>query len=518
MATDTDDPFAKKAWEWVDRDLTFLGQKSDSFLQIPPAPIAEAQSAIEAVDEGNSDPAEQLKQLDQPVEPKPEVSGYNEADDPLAIPAFLDRRKNPRPLLSSDIPVPKDTLVDVQYTDPFVEGTPQEVRAAIQPYLDNLKNVAQQIGRETVGKKLTSTVPLNLVGEVNPVYADGLGGTVKERAEGEYNPERNSIYLTVASVVDDLWKTGKVSLEATQSYLTTAIHEFDHAAYMNDYFGNERTDRVFVKSIKDMKKWLINNTEYGDIISKYDPEMSKEDRAEIIAYYKQNYIEKSSSKAASDFRRAFGIPKSPDSTGKKPFLEPQGGVKLWIQKSLDVFRRIYENLKAAISGLRNVNKEIDRFFTGDFARTADSAYLNSLQRQAQFLANATKRGQFMFAVKAATGGLKKVDDPIGDAIKKVKHQASLTPDDMGDFTNYIRDPDNTYGFGNLIWSRFSWFRSLGAEARYDLDAAQVLNLTDALDKAKTENLRAFGGLINWIQTITNEKGETVDKNGNPYLR
>ena len=113
-----------------------------------------------------------------------------------------------------------------------MEGTPQEVRAAIQPYLDNLKNVAQQIGRETVGKKLTSTVPLNLVGEVNPVYADGLGGTVKERAEGEYNPERNSIYLTVASVVDDLWKTGKVSLEATQSYLTTAIHEFDHAAYM----------------------------------------------------------------------------------------------------------------------------------------------------------------------------------------------------------------------------------------------------------------------------------------------
>ena len=111
--------------------------------------------------------------------------------------------------------------------------------------------------------------------------------------------------------------------------------------------------------------------------------------------------------------------------------------------------------------------------------------------------------------------MKKVDDPIGDAIKKVKHQASLTPEDMGDFTNYIRDPDNTYGFGNLIWSRFSWFRSLGAEARYDLDAAQVINLADALDKAKTENLRAFGGLINWIQTITNEKGETVDKNGNP---
>jgi len=487
-------------------------------VRIPPAPITEVTEAIKAVDAINSDPAEQLAEINKPIEPTisatPDGLPYNEADDPLAIPAFLDRRKNPR-LFSGDrkATYQPGELVNVEYTGTFLPDTPQEVKDAVQPFIDNLATIAREIGSRVVGKGIGRDVDLRLVGEVVPVTLNEDGTLKRDRAEGEYNPEHNAISLAVSSVVDRQIK-GETDLNKTQGFLTTAVHEFIHAADMRGFFG-DRNDNVFNKSVKDMQKWLEKNTEYGDLMKDLDPVNSRRDRAEVIAYYAQNYIEKSNSKAASAFRRSFGIPKSPDTTGKNAFMEPQGGMKLWMQKAIDTFRYILEAIKARLNNLREVNKTVDEFFSGAFAKQADAAYLNSLQRQAQALYDAKARGQSLFAMKGATGSLKKVDDPIGEAEKKVKQQASLTPEDMGDFRNYMKDPDNVYGYGNKVWTFFSWFRSLGAEARYDQDAAQVLNLTDAVEKAKTEYLRAFGPLIDWIQTITNEKGERVDKNGNP---
>jgi len=479
--------------------------------QTPPVPDVTPAVTEVTNSSGAVDPKAQLTAVDEQAK---EMKAEASTGDPLEIPSFLDRRgaqktvsKDPKyadkPLFAQEDGMRKavyseDELVDVRYTGVFPDDTPQEVRDAIQPIVDNIAAISREIGKAVGGTGIGRFVDFSVAGDINPIVREKDGTLRTDTAAGEYNPERDAVVISLGAIVDSL-VSGKKVLENKQGVLSTAVHEYIHAADMKGFFG-ERRDNVFNKQIKDMQQWLIKNTDYGDLMKDLDPANSRKDRAEVIAYYTQNYIETSNSKAASEFRRAFGIPKT---QGDKTFLEPTGGLKLWIQKAVDTFRRILEAIRDRIQGLREVNKTVDEFFTGAFAKEADKAYLAALQRQANALYEAKTKQQSLFSLKNAAGISKKEVDPIEQSYKAVKRLSENTQDAFGSFENMLKDPENVKGFGNKIYATLNQLRTIGAQARFDADFAHNLNIGLSVQRDKAEYLRAFGPAIKWLSTLPN---------------